>query len=354
MGEGVASNDAIKVRVTSIDLLRREQSWPRIDFVKIDAEGQEERILAGGREFFAENSPLVLYEINHNTKQNLGLRWMFEALGYRAYRLLGDASCLIPIASDEVLDPYELNLFAVKSDCAAQLAAQDLLVLDIDATHVLSDKEREQAVDAWLGREYARAFEFSRADIMACPYAAALTAYAACLYGKLPAARRYAALSAAYREMKDYCATTPTPAGLATLARVALTLGYRMTARTTLEQLIVKSPEELDYPFFPPCARYESISPEDREVDWFIAAALEQHILAKHRSSIFSQDGLTMLKQLNETHFVSPEINRRLVLSALHAGMPLHEAAKLLHPELQHRNASCWTRNGLARLIALR
>jgi len=51
------------VHITSLDIENRKRGWLPPDFVKIDAEGEEERILAGGRDFFVRHSPLIMFEI---------------------------------------------------------------------------------------------------------------------------------------------------------------------------------------------------------------------------------------------------------------------------------------------------
>src|SRR5882757_8753412 len=51
------------VQITCLDLEEGARDWRSIDFVKIDAEGEEERILTGGRSFFERHSPLVMFEV---------------------------------------------------------------------------------------------------------------------------------------------------------------------------------------------------------------------------------------------------------------------------------------------------
>ena len=62
------------VHITSLDNEDVARGWPSPDFVKIDAEGEEERILAGGRNFFARHSPLIMFEIKAGDKVNEHLR----------------------------------------------------------------------------------------------------------------------------------------------------------------------------------------------------------------------------------------------------------------------------------------
>jgi FkbM family methyltransferase len=354
LGEGAMhSANSERVSVSTLDLQAREFSWPSIDFVKIHAEGQEARIVAGGRDFFARQSPLVMYEFKDVAANNSALRWIFEALGYRTYRLLGDSSGLVPMGSDETLDSFELNLFAAKPDRAALLAAKGLLVLAPEQL-LLSDAERSRALEAILSQPFAQSFEFSEDDIVNCAYGEAIILYAACRFIGLSLARRLAALEEALAMLVDFCRNSPTPTGLATLARVALDLGRRSTAVDALRQLVSVSEVELDQPFFPPCERFEALSTENREADWFAAAAYEQLEMSEHYSSWFAASDSTRLKWLCESPFASPEISRRMILRAAAEGMAPSALASFLKAEHRHANPDYWTVGGISRLQALR
>lgn len=117
-----AAGEGEAVDISSLD--DEARGWPAPDFVKIDAEGEEERILAGGQEFFARHSPLVMFEVSASDKMRL--RHLFEAMGYRVFRQLVRPALLVPVPP--VLDDYELNLFAAKPDRVRLLMEQGLLV----------------------------------------------------------------------------------------------------------------------------------------------------------------------------------------------------------------------------------
>lgn len=346
------SANAERVRVSTLDLQAKEFAWPPIDFVKIDAEGHEARIVAGGRGFFARQLPLVMYEIKDAGASNNALRWIFEALGYRTYRLLGDSSCLVPLTSDETLDPFDLNLFAAKPDRAKLLAEKGLLVLAPEQL-LLSDAERSLALDAMLSQHFAQSFEFSEGDVVNCPYGEAIILYAAYKFIDLSPARRFAALAAAFEILVGSCRNSPTPTGLATLARVALDLGRRSAAVDALRQLVSVTGVELDQPFFPPCARFEALSPENREADWFSAAVYEQLEVSEHYSSWFAASDSPYLKWLCESPFASPEISRRMILRAVADGMAPSALASFLKAEHRHENSGYWTPAGIPLIQAL-
>lgn len=353
LGDGTAhSAKAERVSMSTLDLQAQEFVWPPIDFVKIDAEGQEARIVAGGREFFARQSPLVMYEFKDVAVNNSALRWTFEALGYRTYRLLGDSSCLVPLTSDESLDSFELNLFAAKPDRAMLLAEKGLLVLAPEQL-LLSDAERSLALDAMLNQPFAQSFEFSEDDVVNCAYGEAIIRYAAYRFIDLSPARRLAALAAAFEILVGFCRNSPTPTGLATLARVALDLGRRSAAVDALRQLISVTGAELDQPFFPPCARFEALSPEYREADWFSSAVYEQLEMSKHYSSYFDASDSIWVKWLCESPFASPEISRRMILRAAADGMAPSALASFLKAEHRHANSGYWTPAGIPLIQAL-
>lgn len=235
LGSRANGGSGEEVAISCLDTQLRLFGWDNVDFVKIDAEGQESRIVAGGREFFTRQSPLVMFEIKDRSSHNDALRWMFSMLGYETYRLVGDGSCLIPVGSDDVLDEYELNLFAAKPDRAEALAKQGLLVHSVDDSP-LNGAERNAAIDALIIQPFAQTFHFSAADIRDCPFSDAFTAYAAVRYLDLPSSRRIGLLSLAYASLS--AAEQSSPSALSTFARIALDLGARAHAISALDRLL--------------------------------------------------------------------------------------------------------------------
>ncbi len=343
---------AERVRVSSLDIQEQEYQWPSIDFIKIDAELQEARIVAGGRSFFTRHSPLVMYEINRGDSKHHSVRWIFEALGYRTFRLLGDATTLVPLASNEALDPFELNLFAAKPDRATGLAGCGLLVSAV-TEYSLTVDERSFVIQCALDQPYSRAFEFSLSDFEHCPFGEALVAYAAYRYGGFSASRRYAALLTGFTILREYCSKNESPTALATLARIGLDLGYRRDAIEALKILVKLTGVEIDQPFFPPCERYEQISPEGRESEWFVAAAHEQFELIRSYSSCFLANEFVRLKWLCESQFSSPAIYRRMFLEGLRQGVQLTDLLAYVNTEHRHQNARFWSESGLSDLVGL-
>ena len=125
VGAGQDGGDGESVQVTTLDLEEPRRAWASPDFVKIDAEGEEERILRGGLTFFARHSPLVMFEYNAaEPTVNESVRLAFPTMGYRVYRLLAGAPVLVPVLPGEIMDQFEINLFAAKPDRAQALAQE--------------------------------------------------------------------------------------------------------------------------------------------------------------------------------------------------------------------------------------
>src|SRR5580698_858646 len=103
-----ASGD--EVRVDTLDEAAARHGMRGIDFVKLDAEGEEDRIVAGGHAFFRAEDPLVMFEYKHANALNTPLLASLRAAGYRIFRLIGPSSMLVPVTDATALDPFELNL----------------------------------------------------------------------------------------------------------------------------------------------------------------------------------------------------------------------------------------------------
>jgi FkbM family methyltransferase len=342
------------VDLTTLDTESRLGNWQAIDFVKIDAEEHEAMILVGGRGIFSRFSPLVMYEIKGSLTNNQSTRWMLELLGYRSYRLIGDASFLVPLGGDPSVDPYELNLFSAKPDRAAELARRGLLAGDPEP-FLLSDSERRQALERMLARPYARSMEISIDDIVLCPFADALAAYAAYLYlGDMSVDRKYAALLAAFSSLGEFCRTASNPSALATYARVARDLGKRAEAIDALRTISQLADVEIDQPLFPALARFDDIEVGESVGTWFLAAATEQLEFLRAHSSYLVKDN-ARLNWLCNNASPSAEILRRKILVEFSQGtsrMLLQDYLKRLG-DLTSSNAVIWGGGG-AGLAGLR
>lgn len=98
-----------------------------IGFVKLDAEGDELRVLAGARRFFERQSPVVMFEFRHGERFSPELGDAFAALGFGIFRWSAELALLLPF--DHHAEPcgFALNLVAVRPAQQQRLAEQGVL-----------------------------------------------------------------------------------------------------------------------------------------------------------------------------------------------------------------------------------
>jgi FkbM family methyltransferase len=333
------------VEVTTLDIEDTKRNWPPADFIKIDAEGEEAHILAGGAAFFARHSPLVMFEVKAGPTVNTGLQDAFAEMGYAAYRQLGDAPILVPVDPTASLDEFELNLFAAKPDRAAQLAAENLLTPSIPEGPALPEA-RHIAWDTFCALPFAGAFGTITAGSRELDrtYADALAAFAYWRDTAAPLPDRCAALQASFRLLGGLCRTAPNSARQSTYARVAWEAGERAACVAALHAFFAEAGTRsfaVTEPFWPACPRYDAVDPADRPMDWLLSAMMEQLERARAHSTLFGGES-SALDWLCDRPFASAEMERRRTLLAAKAGKNPVVPDRLRHPAADHLNAELW------------
>lgn len=87
IGDHAQAHDTIEVAVTTIDDLVRQEALSRVDFIKIDVEGHEPKVLAGARETLARWKPLLFVETGQEGDE--GRRQIANLLQEIGYQLAG-------------------------------------------------------------------------------------------------------------------------------------------------------------------------------------------------------------------------------------------------------------------------
>ena len=114
-----------EVRLTTLENLAAATGCSALDFIKLDAEGEEERIVSGGSGFLSRDNPLVMFEIKHGDKLNLGLVQALGTLGYSTYRLVPGPGVLVPWDPQAGTDAFPPNLFACpRTRCIARVCSR--------------------------------------------------------------------------------------------------------------------------------------------------------------------------------------------------------------------------------------
>ena len=322
---GPADGAGETVPLTMLDSLLEKFAGYEVGFIKLDAEGEEPKVISGGKRFLTEQSPLVMFEIKDARALNLSLVDHFAALGYASYRLVPGLGVLVPFDPKQPIDPYQLNLFACKPERARSLAARGLLVAGTEAVVLPMPKD-----DLWFERlseqAWASAMLVQWQPLRSGPggdgwarHRDALNCYALSGSSALPAAARFGALARSLALLSGCIAEPAHLPRLSSLARVAAELGQRGLAVKALGQindLLQKGGTfDLGEPFLPPDARFESIAPAGRLGDWIVCGVTETLEQRSRYSSYFGPEpSRKLLAPVAKRAFFGDASRRRLEL----------------------------------------
>lgn len=319
-----------QIAVTCLDEWTGAADWPSIDFIKIDAEGQEAGIVRGGQGFFATQSPLVMAEYLNGAERNDEMISAFAALGYAAWRLVPGLQLLAPVEPDDEILDYAppLNLFFCKPDRAEKLAAADRLALVSAQTDVEPVGARALAdlfalpyarpwTETWC--EWARQQDqLASADSGSQSYRTALEHYALSRDAAFSRTSRWRHLSAALEILAGFGGADASIARRLTHARLLYEAGLGPRANGLLATVIPRLLEgepELAEPFIPPCARYERFAPAGAVSDWLLAACFEQQeIVGGLTGYLDPAASLRRLRDIRDLGYGDAHITRRAAL----------------------------------------
>jgi FkbM family methyltransferase len=332
---GAAASASETVALISLDDAMQEHGWSDIDFVKIDAEGEEAAIIRGGRNFLRTQSPLIQYEVKAGSAIHLELVQAFADIGYASYRLVPGLGALVPFDVREAVDGFLLNLFCCKPDRAAKLAAAGRLVLADDSLAMAHGQRLDRLLQGGVaasaygwqkklvplpyGKLLASTWQQTVAQGHSIEVEKALVLHAMARDEALPIAERALALRTSFEKLAAACDTQPGFLRLVSLARVAREFGARMVAVRALDnafQLAVKhqqvNPGE---PFLASSERFDSLDPRDAIGNWVIGSILEELERNASFSSFYTgQAARQRLEMIRTLGFGSPEMARRLAL----------------------------------------
>ena len=116
-----ASGTFEEVNCFSLDSLIEQENLSKVDFLKIDAEGHEIKVLEGSNRILTDFAPTILYEnIAGNKGDNIDVANFILSKGYQLFRYQPYLQQLIPINSLEDLQG-RLNLIALPNKKALAL-----------------------------------------------------------------------------------------------------------------------------------------------------------------------------------------------------------------------------------------
>jgi FkbM family methyltransferase len=320
------SNKEEFVDTITLDDAWTEFGWNNLDFLKIDAEGEEINIFKGGGNFLKKESPLIMCEFVHTDKNQL-----LEELSrynFNFYYLVPSMNLLIPFDPRQNPDPFLINLFCCKPDKAALLEEQGLLlgnlemsleIPEINPELWLKSLEKLPFCSRWLPAWSA----WQRDNIPDWQAYRKVLNYFFMAYDlNYPAGVRYACLKKAHAGFYTIENVSENICKLQTLARIMHCLGLRFAAAKLIKILIGRlesfSGNEFSEPFLPVCKRFESIDPTDRIQEWYMSSLIEQLEKLNYYSAFFAKSSpLLQLEALRANGFQSNEMERRRQLLKL-------------------------------------
>ncbi len=318
-----------------------------VEFIKIDAEGEERNIIEGGAQTLGAHSPLVMIERMHGKDVNAPAIAALRDLGFGLYRLVPGLNILVPFDEGSV-DGFQLNLFACRRDRAARLERLDLLTAALPPVAARNGA----GAQAIAGMPFFRAFAAAAAppgDAAAAAFRAALDLYMLARDARQPAPVRWSALRNGLGKLLGLAGGGFSTVRLFTLARVAAEAGERSIAVQALGKLPLE-PAAYDgtvvtEPFLPASPRFETIEPQREFGLWCAVAVFEQMERLRALSSQYAgDDALPYFESFRATRFFSPELERRRQLVRMRTGRQQGpEPAPLLAARSDsHLNAAFW------------
>jgi FkbM family methyltransferase len=338
-GAALAAVPGEEVPVTTLDACLEECGWTEVDVLKIDAEGEEERILLGGTRFFQDLSPLVMFEVKAGIELHLDLVDRFQQIGYQCFYLIPGLDALAPFDPANGVDGYLLNLFAAKDDRIKLLAAAGKLVegweiSGADQVHKHESWSRGEEVQPYVQRLcqqwLATVDQPEQATIRQ-----ALAEWRISQDGTEAIASRYGALTRSFALLKQECQIKGTVTRFASLARVALALGQRQHAMQSLSKMLsdLKNGKAslLDEPFLCPNPHFSTVDPGNQLNAWLEAAGLSAAEQFGSYSGFFTgESAVPNLERLTRLGFDNQAIKKRIDLVQRRFGTSERQSADSL------------------------
>ena len=332
-----------EVPLATLDGFAATAGASNVDFLKLDAEGEELNILAAGQDFMHHESPLVMFEVKVGADHNHELPAAFRKMGYGIYKLIGPDCLLVPHTERETLDPYELNLFACKEERASQLAARGLLV------HAHGG-DASPKPGAGVALCAAQAFWPGLPQALSqtpASYEQALDAYALWRDESASWEMRVTALRLALAKVRAAAEESPSNAVLSSAARIADEAGARQLSVQLLGELLSRLQREgvPEHPCWPAHRRYDHVAVAGDLRGWFLAAVIEAYVTRVSFSGYFTRDLCApMLAWLEGTPYDTPAMERRRQLIAILTRQQPHlrPSPLLREASVDHLNPELW------------
>jgi FkbM family methyltransferase len=325
------SKEIIELR-TLDDSLKQFAAGVAIDFVKMDAEGEEINVLKGGKTFFSEQSPLLMFELMHGSQINHGLIDAVRQYDFSIYRLIAELNVLVEF--DAAQHSETLNLFACKADRAAILRKRGLLLGGDQRPSVLATVTHDfDASQHFAQCEFYRFCLTLTDSSLSADYQQVLGLCAEFEWGKRSAADKLSLLQQARSIAEPYCspslATEPEKAAWhVMLLYIQYKLGMRAAALSTTATVLLNISVLNDFntPILPPLSQDLQRPVFGSSVgEWLKCVLIEFYEAKRSFSSYFLADPLCVLDLIQASPNLSVGMARRYALASIRQQKPIPE-----------------------------
>jgi FkbM family methyltransferase len=315
--ESVSGNSHETISLLTLDHCAKKYNWGDIDFIKLDAEGEESNIVEKGEEFLSSASPLIMFELMHGEKVNAHLINHFTNLGYESYRLIPGLNVLVPFKPNKPFDDFLLNIFCCKEDKAALLESEDIIVKhweEMVCSHSVKIVE-DHLIKFPFGKSLNK-LTFGN-NKTSKDYLDVLAAYILAQSESTCAVEKVGYLMTALNGLRNMLEKgEQSIERSATFARIAFDAGERFLGAKILLGLIKRHDNNLDFeitePFLPVSLKYDTIDPNNNMKEWLFSSVLEQFITKHVFSSYYEgSKSLPLLDMLGRLGFMDEEMQRR-------------------------------------------
>jgi len=306
------------VSLLTLDYCKEKYNWDHIDFIKLDAEGEEVNILEQGINTLSSLSPLVMFELKHGNNINVSLITQFNKIGYNCYRLVPGLNVLIPFDHTQPIDDFLLNLFCCKEDKEKLLESGGIIVKNTTTAKV----EKES-----FAYEYIKDLAFGESIIISNSiskntdkYIEVLNLYIMSLSKSSSSSFRLSCLMESLKgAQKIFEQGEKNIVRLTTFSRIAFDAGECSFGVKILSYLINLYIDNTNFMvnelLLPASPRYDNIEPRGRINEWLLSSILEQYI-EKHAYSTYFSEGETsyLFNKLTLWGYMNEDMQRRFQL----------------------------------------
>ena len=312
---GLVHDHTELVAGSTLDALRDVHGVRDVEFLRIDAPGEELSILAGAKGFLHDESPLVMVALRAGDDTG-PLRAAFATHGYECYRFVPALGVLTLAHHTFAFDELATNVFFCRPARAAQLADRGLVATPsrVQPSPHAPGRWQNDIAQFQYGVQLMPFWQSQhpRRDLLET----ALDRWFDAHDPAVPLGARVQSLEIALELLSNSLDAHPSLSRLVTVARVAAALGIRVTAvgalQTAFEWFTNGAALELDEPFLVPSPRFDGISIDKNEVTYCFGAVLDEleHLRAASGYTL-ERSSRDLHTALVDVGFMTPSMERR-------------------------------------------